>query len=447
MKRNTQDLLSQTGRDIKSISIIIALLGALLGKFTIWNHIYNVENDIDYRELLSVTIGVLTTMVVTTYSLTIVALQLASVQFSPRILRSFFTDDRFNQVVLGSFIGEISYLLLLKTWAPKTLDLPIIAGLVVAVLLICVVFPLFIAHIVDSINAGSIIRRISFHLLDEIDTLYGKDLQNVADFRLPTKKTLPTKNVIKISSCKNGYIESIDYQLIESIFQYAKNIASTKNIAITNLYQSTSAGEFAAEGIPLFLLESDPCDANLLKAIEKNLVSDKHFQGLVERCVRVQKYRSFRQDINFGIRQLVDIAIKAISPAVNDPTTCINSLDYLGMVLRRLVQSPPQCLAHANLAAHLHLKEFGFREYIDHAFDQIYHFGQNDFVVIGRVLSTLRSIIEVAEYEPYIKILNAEYQDIKADILKLEDNFTSEGFSKIKRELALCESALTSKNI
>jgi uncharacterized membrane protein len=442
MKRNTRDLLAQTGRDLKSISIIIALLGVLLGKFTIWNHIYNVENDIDYRELLSVMIGVLTTVVVTTYSLTIVALQLASVQFSPRILRSFFTEDRFNQVVLGSFIGEISYLLLLKTWSPKTLDLPIIAGLAMAILLICVVFPLFIAHIVDSINAGSIIRRISFHLLDEIDEHYGKDLQNVSEFRLSPKKTPLAVNVIKLSVCKNGYIESIDYQLIETIFQYAKNDAFAKNVTITNLYQSASVGEFAAEGIPLFLLESEPCNAELLKTIEKKLREDKRFQDLLQRCVKVGKYRSYRQDINFGIRQLVDIAIKAISPAVNDPTTCICSLDYLGMVLRRLVQSPPQCLAHANLPEYLHLKEFGFREYIDHALDQIYHFGQSDFVVVCRILSTLRSIIEVTQYEPYIKVLNAEYQDIKTDILKLEGTFTIEGFNKIKRELALCENAL-----
>jgi uncharacterized membrane protein len=115
MKRNTRDLFFQVGKDIKSISILIAILGALSGKILIWNHLADVNNDIDYRELLSVMIGVLTTIVVTTYSLTIVALQLASVQFSPRILRSFFTDDRFNQVVLGCFIATITYLMLLKT--------------------------------------------------------------------------------------------------------------------------------------------------------------------------------------------------------------------------------------------------------------------------------------------------------------------------------------------
>ena len=440
MKRNTRDLLFQLGKDAKSTSIIIALSCVVVGTFLIWNHLGDVNNDIDYRELLSVMIGVLTTIVVTTYSLTIVALQLASVQFSPRILRWFFAEDRFNQIVLGTFIGEITYLMLLKTWSPKTLELPLIIGLCIAVFLICVVFPLFIAHIADCINAGAITRRIAFNLLDEIDLHYGTTKPSIQDFSLAQKaKKTPSENVVHLYARSNGYIESIDYQAFESIFQYVKQVAAAKNIKIQHLIQKVSVGEFVAEGISLFVLDIEGNSATECQALEAILFKDETLCKLLHRCLKIEKYRSYHQDINFGIRQLVDIAIRAISPAVNDPTTCINSLDYLGMVLRRLVQCPPHCLAHQAMPDYLQVKEFGFREYLDHAFDQIYHFGQTDFIVVCRILRTLRSVIEVADYQPYINILKSEYEDDKTDVLKLEDTFTPEGFMKIKREMEACE--------
>jgi uncharacterized membrane protein len=445
MKRNTKDLFFELKKDVTSISVMIALLGALLGGFTIWRHAYTVENDIDYRELLSVVIGVLTTIVVTTYSLTIVALQLASVQFSPRILRSFFTEDRFNQVVLGTFVGEITYLLLLKTWSPKCLDLPICVGLFVAAFLICVVFPLFITHIVDSINAGSIIRRVAFHLLDEIDEHYGKTPACSADFELSQHKKRPTQNLVHITSNCNGYIQNIDYQLFNNIFEFIKKEAQRNHITLTEMYQKVSVGEFVAEGIPLFILENENLSTSDLNTFEKALLGNVDFQNMLNRCIKVGKYRSYHQDIHFGIRQLVDIAIKAISPAVNDPTTCINSLDYLGMVLRRLAQCPPKCLQYHSLPTHIHAKEFGFREYLDHAFDQIYHFGQTDFIVVCRIIRTLRSVVEVTEHSAHLEILNIEYQDIKSDVLKLEDTFTAEGFMKIKKELEGFEAVIQKK--
>lgn len=437
MKRNTQDLFSQIRKDVFSVSILLAIIGAILGKITIWHHISIVENDIDYRELLSVTIGVLTTIVVTTYSLTIVALQLASVQFSPRILRWFLTEDRFNQVVLGSFIGEISYLILLKTWAPKSLDLPLVLGLAFAIILICIVFPLFIAHIADSINAGGIVRRVAFNLLDEIEEMFGKEdlssnqVTNAAKFS-------PASKHFKLYANQNGYIESVDYQKFEWLFNQLKQYEKNYSIKITELYQLALIGEFVGENQPLFAVTYDGESTDITN-LEMHLYHQHHFQTCLNRVIKVAKFRNYHQDINFGIRQLVDIAIKAISPAVNDPTTCVNVLDYLGVALRKLVQCPSTSLQARALPSHLIAKEFGFREFLDHAFDQIYHFGKGDFVIILKVLRTLRSVMEVTKNEYYLSILNAELLDIEQDILKSESNFTSEGFKKIQKEIALCK--------
>lgn len=436
MKRNTIDLILQTKNDLKSISIWVAAAGVLLGMYSIWHHIHTIENDIDYRELLSVMIGTLTTIVVTTYSLTIVALQLASVQFSPRILRWFLTEDKFNQFVLGAFIGEISYLMLLKSWAPKNLDVPIVVGIVIGILLICVVFPLFIAHIADSINAGGISRRIAFNLLDEIDNIYGKN--STTETTDTTEVTVPKQSVFYLYATQNGYIESINYQQFDNIFTIVKQSASAKNISVTALYQIAMIGEFVGEGAPLFAISYS---GTISESDSAFLSQHPSVQNAILKAIYVAKYRSYRQDINFGIRQLVDIAIKAISPAVNDPTTCINVLDYLGIVLRRLSQCPNKSLIVSQLPSHIYAKEFGFREFVDHSFDQIYHFGQQDFIVVTRVLRILRSVVHTTNNAQYISILEKEFLDIKNDVLLLKDSFTPEGFSKIVQEIEACELA------
>jgi uncharacterized membrane protein len=437
MQRNTLDLFRQIKKDTFSISILLAFVGVLLGIGTVWHHINTIDNaDIDYRELLSVTIGVLTTIVVTTYSLTIVALQLASVQFSPRILRWFLTEDRFNQVVLGSFIGEISYLILLKSWSPKNLDPPLVIGLAFAILLVCVVFPLFIAHIADSINAGGIIRRIAFNLLDEIDKMFGKE-QKVADSNCKANQFSLPDSHFKIYASQNGYVESVDYRQFDVLFLLIQKLLKRYKIEAIALHQIVLIGEFVGEQQALFAIAFEGSIENLWQ-LEQDISQHQAVQQQLNQTIRTAKFRSYRQDINFGIRQLVDIAIKAISPAVNDPTTCINVLDYLGVVLRRLVQCPAHSLQVCRLPSHIHAREFGFREFLDHAFDQIYHFGKEDFVVVLKVLRTLRSVIEVTTNEYYLSILKAELNDIAQDLIKSEANFTSEGFKKIKKEIDLC---------
>jgi hypothetical protein len=110
-------------------------------------------------------------------------------------------------------------------------------------------------------------------------------------------------------------------------------------------------------------------------------------------------------------------------------------------VLRRLVLCPPITLAEHCLLPNVHAKTFGFREYLDHALDQIYHFGQGDFIVVCRVLSVLRSVTHCATFPYHLDVLRNEFLDIKNDILKQKETFTAEGFAKIVREIELCEAA------
>jgi uncharacterized membrane protein len=113
---------------------------------------------IDYSELLSLTVGMLTTVVATTFAFVLVALQLASVQFSPRILRVFFAEDAYVKRVLYLFLGVISYCLILKLLGLKTEEYKIlpILGIIAGIWLIAVQLPLFFSYVTDAINVATI---------------------------------------------------------------------------------------------------------------------------------------------------------------------------------------------------------------------------------------------------------------------------------------------------
>lgn len=125
------------------------------------------------------------------------------------------------------------------------------------------------------------------------------------------------------------------------------------------------------------------------------------------------KFRSYHQDIHFGLRQLVDIALKAISPAVNDPTTAINCLDYLGEVVREILQAnmPATGLTHWK-GEKLYLNEASFDRIVNQVFDQIYHYGRNDFAVTARLINTINQIIPYTQKIAHLDVLTDEILEI-----------------------------------
>jgi uncharacterized membrane protein len=137
---------------------------------------------------------------------------------------------------------------------------------------------------------------------------------------------------------------------------------------------------------------------------------------IVEDTFFVYKFRSYKQDINFGVRKLVDIAIKAISPAVNDPTTCINCIDYLGEIVRRLAMRKfPSTRSNELRNEKIFVSEFNFKELVNFAFDQIYQWGKKDPVIVKRLLRTIIQIVPCVENPYNLMVLIKEVEDMKVD--------------------------------
>ena len=281
-----------------------------------WTYAHDADGA---RTILSTIAGSSITVATTVFSITIVALQLASSQFGPRLLRNFM-QDRVNQFVLGTFISTFMYcLLVLRTiqgqdegqFLPQisvTFSV-LLAALNLAVLIY------FIHHAAESIQADNVIERVSQELHNEVERLFpqqlghGKqqpELDNPVDF---DRVAQPVK------STNAGYIQVIDDQLL-------MKIAKQHNLLLRLLHRP---GQFVVE------------QKNLVMVYPGEQVSKKLIEK-INKAFIVGSQRTQQQDLEFSIEQLVEIAVRALSPGINDPFTAIRCIDHLSAVLCRLAQ-------------------------------------------------------------------------------------------------------------
>lgn len=337
--------------------------------------------------------GILTTIVVTTFSFVFVALQLASVQFSPRIIRSFFEYDHFSRFFLWSFLACVGYLMGLQYfgWSEASLIYPKF-GIVGSFYLILMVFPLFIHHIVGNINASSITQNIARRTIEEIDELY----ESLPFFKAETGK-------LQLLAPESGYLDSIRYEALEALFPLEKDVKMTVRPHI---------GSFVIKGGLLAEIDCPPALRDFYAQLTKP----------IQACFIIDKFRSYKQDIPFGIRQLVDIAIKAISPAVNDPTTALNCIDYLGTIIQRAAQSEANSREAKLLSQkNIHIREFSFEQLVDLAFDQIYFWGKEDYIVVRHLLKIITNLLPFMPSQDKLKVLIRQVEDFELQYLHDED--------------------------
>jgi uncharacterized membrane protein len=397
----------------------------------------------DYNEILSNLIGTLTTIVVSSFTLIIVALQIASQQFSPRILRMFFAVDLRVQGFLGFYIGSILYCYVIKSLGAAENDYlnpAVVIGLVLGVLCL-LAFPLFVTYYVDNINAASITERIKHRTMDEVNTLYPVRWMPGSE-KTSFKRVCTNPSAVRVhvrSPFNSGYLDEVNYALLLPLKEAL--VKKYPELQISGLYQKPIIGEFIGFDTSRLLAAEMPArpSPEMEAQLEKDLLD------IVQQTYIVTKYRSYDQDINFGIRQLVDIGIKAISPAVNDPTTCVNCIDYLGDIVRQLADREfPSVAASKMTSAEIHVNEFDFDELLDFSFGQIYQWGQNDPIIVKRLINTISNIIPVVENPLHLAILIKEVEDFDFDFVKLHETqlskkekarFQRESRESIHREL------------
>ncbi len=428
-----------------SITVCVDLIMRFFGYSSDYKHF-----QADYNEILSNLIGTLTTIVVSSFTLIIVALQIASQQFSPRIIRQFFATDKRMQGFLGLYIGAILYCYLVKTLGIAQAHLNVAIVICIFLGFFCLVaFPLFITYYVDNINAASITEGIKNRIIAEIETLYQEkwtpDSPNLTYKRTEIDKS-NCAAIIKIRSpFPSGYLDEVKYDLF--VEMYCSFLKQNPNISIKNIHLKPIIGEFICyDTTTLFTIEIAQIFENEIKNDEAKAKINAAFLKIIEAVFVITKYRSYEQDINFGIRQLVDIGIRAISPAVNDPTTCLNCIDYLGEIVRQLGDREfPSTAAQKIERKDIHINEFAFEELVNFAFDQIYHWGKNDPAIVKRLINTLSAIVQVTQnpYSLYVLILQMQGMELDDILSKTPEQlteadrarFTLENRRSISREI------------
>jgi len=364
-----------------------------------------------------------------TFSITIASLTLASQQYGPRLLRNFM-QDRFNQTVLGIFIATFLYSVSVLQFT-SSMEVegvrPIISMTTLMVLMVADLLALvfFIHHIAMSIQADAIINSVNAELRSCIVSFFPDELDDTSTLpRAATQQLSPelTINNRIVSAQQSGYLQVIDYDALMAL-------AIEHNIVIQCLVKS---GGFIMHGSPLAEYFSDKVDE--IAGLDE-LIRNAFITGKTQTPV---------QDPEFAIRQLVEVAVRALSPGINDPYTAISCIDKLGDNIAFLIHRHFPASQRFDEEGHLRLqlKHVDFEGVVDVSFNQIRQHGKSDTAVMIRLLETLLSLSLQVRNEEQSKVIMTQSDSINSVSI-----MTQESEKDRKDSEKLYQSILTNLNV
>jgi uncharacterized membrane protein len=339
------------------------------------------------RGMLTAIAGSMLTVAALTFSLTLSAISQVSSQYSPRVLRNFMRD-RGNQVVMGYFVGVFAYCLIVlgtirgtdeQKFVPAT---AVLVGLVLALGGVAALI-FFIHHIAESLQTGTIVRRIYAETSRAINTLFPDTLgESVGDQRLDeaARRFDPAHpDWHPVRAGQTGYLQSVS---VEGLLHWA-----TRHRVLLRLEEVV--GAFVTETTVLLSVRGDADPAKTDDLLDH---------------VSIGPHRNLQQDAAFGLQQLVDIALKALSPGINDTTTAIMAVDYLGALMVQLAgRGFPSPVRSDGQHARVLVRAAGFDDYARLAFDLPRVNAHGNHAVLMRLLRALAST--AAEADPTRRVV------------------------------------------
>jgi len=333
------------------------------------------------RSILSTIAGSMITIAGVVFSITIVSLTLASSQFGPRLLRTFMKDTG-NQVVLGTFISTFIYCLLVLRSVHTQGEIVFVPSIsvtfaVILALANVVVLIYFIHHVSTSIQADRVIAAVYRDLLGHIQQLFPEELgyefaESMNDKVNPQPDEDWYHQKHDILAIQDGYLQAIDNDGLLGI--------AMKNDLL--IYLQYRPGEFIANDDILVTVKcsTEELDENLTEQIINSFITGQQ--------------RTPDQDAEFAIHQLVEVALRALSPGINDPFTAITCIDRLGSALCYLTNRtfPSRYRYDKEDKLRVIAKPVTFTGITNTAFDQIRQYGRSSVAVTIRLLETLKMI-------------------------------------------------------
>lgn len=328
------------------------------------------ETSVDAAQaILAAIAGGLLTSVTLLLSLVLVAVQLAASQFSPRTLRDW-TGDGTQQVAIGLVMGTSVYcLLVLRETRALGDDFQVIPHLSVLLAVALgvaslVAVLLSVDKLTNSLRIGSVTKSIT----DETVAL----IQLAEKVRLSAPESSAARSekptgAVAVPSDRSGWIQQIDEQeILDALPDGA------------TAWMATSLGSYAFAEAPLLWVWPDTVDDGTARRLRS--------------AVALGDQRTMQQDVGYGILQLVDIAVRALSPGINDPNTAGDVIVSLGTILLEVWSGDEQQPVRSGDGKTLIRQTVGHREFLESAFGPLRRYGAGDPSVVATMIRTLSTV-------------------------------------------------------
>lgn len=322
------------------------------------------------QDILGILAGALLSMTTFTFSTIMVVLTMYSNSFSPRVVDNFL-GDKVTIKVLGVFVGGFFYSITTLFFMRNTMEYDTVVAATVAILyaIFCIIyFIVFVYSVSSSIQATTLIAR----LYDEAYGLIGRTL----DFRLDHEgiEALSFEEEPKqtILSEKSGYLEVIDFQALQSILEGEA----------VKLVIHPRIGDFIGRNTVLATLHGRVDEAR------------KDLHEKVLGIFALEEKRMIVQDYRFSMEKIVDVALRAMSPGINDPNTCIHCVRILGVLLGQLARIDGDfvLLAKEKSTYRILYQDICFHKDLYDSLHQIVIYGKGDVTVMSALLHVLENV-------------------------------------------------------
>lgn len=320
----------------------------------------------DAAALMSTLLASLITMTTLVVSITMVVLTMAANLQGPRLIRQVVGDLR-TQVMLGFYVGTIVYLALvlraLDSEVPRQQVPHLAVTLGSSLAILCVVALLYYVHfLARSVVPDTMIERV------------GADLDEAVRRLLPPADapTDPEPPVLGQTATlcldRSGYVQVIEYQRLTEAARAADAVVAL----------AVRPGDYLIRG-------------GRHAQVSPPRVLTPELEREVAECFAVGRDRTPPQDLEFGIRQLVDIALRGLSPGINDPHTAMAVVDRLSVSLALIMSRGPQRTVLRDCAGtpRVVLPAVSFAHLVGSAFDEIRQFGRDRPDMLGHLLRVL----------------------------------------------------------
>lgn len=355
------------------------------------------------RAVLSTIAGSLITATSLTFTLTVVVLQLASSQATPRLLR-LFASDRTVHATLAVFLGTFTFSLMVLRTVQNSTDSTAAAVPSISITL-CLILTLtsiimltvFLDHLAKQLRVETMMRNVHRETKRTID-LVGSTTEDGPDSIPPDTRPDAVRTVL---ATRSGFLHSASRSRLVAL-------ATALDVVIE---EEHSIGSSVIAGVPLvswWARSGHDMDENF---------DVEAFDHAVRSAFPTGYERTSSQDIGYGLRQLVDVAIRALSPSVNDPTTAVHALSHISAVLCQIAQLPPQPagILDDDGVLRLIVRPHRFESLLNLAIEQPRRYGASDPDLVARLFLMLREVALNTE-------ISAHHDAIRSQLERLVDS-------------------------